>query len=101
MTRLIQVGNLLDTVDESILRQLFEEHGAVRSAKINRHFETGRSTGVGFVEMGTEEAGDAAIAALNHRQHGGQVLSVCWSDSSHERRAVHQQMFGPMNMTND
>jgi len=101
MKRLIQVGNLADSVDSSALQQLFEVHGAVRSALINRHMETGQSTGVGFVEMGTDEAGAAAIAALNCREHRGQTLSVCWSVASHHQPAGHHPMFGPRNMTND
>ena len=51
MVRLIQVGNLPDSVNGPALRRLFESHGAVRSGTINRHHETGESTGVGFVEM--------------------------------------------------
>ena len=101
MKRLIQVGNLAESVDSSVLQQLFEVHGAVRSALINRHMETGQSTGVGFVEMGTEEAGEAAIAALNYREHRGQTLSVCWSVASDHQPAGHHQMLGPMNMAND
>jgi RNA recognition motif-containing protein len=73
MAGLIQVGNSPDSVDNLILQRLFEVHGAVRSAMINRHFETGGSTGVGFVEMESNESGAAAIAALNHREHFG-----CW-----------------------
>ena len=101
MARLIQVGNLSDSIDSLALQQLFEEHGAVRSAMIARHFETGDSTGVGFIEMESEEDGAAAIAALNHREHCGRVLSVCWSESSKHGAADREQMFGPMNMTGD
>lgn len=101
MERQIQVGNLSAAVDNLILRQLFEPHGDVRDAKISRHFETGSSTGVGFVEMASEEGGTAAIAALNHREHCGHVLSVCWSESSESQAAEPQQMFGPMNMVDD
>jgi len=79
MAQLIQVCNLPDSVDGRGLQRLFELHGAVRSATVNRHFETGRSTGVGFIEMASKQRGTAAIAALHHRQHWGQVLSVCWA----------------------
>jgi len=101
MARIIQVGNLPESVTSRVLRRLFEAHGAVRGVVINRHFETGRSTGVGFVEMELDEGGDAAIAALNHREHFGYILSVCRSEGSAIPNADHEPMFGPMNMTSD
>ena len=98
MKRLIQVGNLSEFVDNRVLQQLFEVYGGVRSAVINRHFETGRSTGVGYVEMESNKGGAAAIAALNHHHHCGRVLSVSWIDSSKIRAAGCDQMFGPTSM---
>jgi RNA recognition motif-containing protein len=99
MARLIQVGNLADSVNSHALRRLFEAHGVVRRATIHRHYETGRSTGVGIVEMESEAGAAAAIAALNHREHLGRVLSVC---RSAEAPAAHRkQMFGPTNMTSE
>jgi RNA recognition motif-containing protein len=97
MARIIQVGNLPDSVESVALRTLFEEHGAVRNAVINGH-ESGRSTGVGFVEMNSEEGRNSAIAALNHRQHFGCVLSVCGSEGSAIPAAGRDPMFGPMNL---
>jgi RNA recognition motif-containing protein len=82
MARLIQVGNLPDSVDNGLLQRLFEAHGGVRSASVNRRRESGRSTGVGFVQMASDKGGDAAIAALNHQEHLGHALSVCWSQRS-------------------
>jgi RNA recognition motif-containing protein len=99
MPTVIQVGNLPDSIDGPGLLRLFQAHGAVRSADIARHLETGRSTGVGFVEMESEEEGAAAIAALNHQECFGRVLSVCRSDISNDEIADGQQIFGPMNMT--
>ncbi|HEX4056084.1 MAG TPA: RNA-binding protein [Tepidisphaeraceae bacterium] len=101
MAQLIQVGNLPGSVDSLVLQQLFEVHGAVRSAMIARHFDTGSSTGVGFIEMASAEGAAAAIAALNRQEHYGRVLSVCWSEGSENQIADPQQMFGPMNMTSD
>ncbi len=49
----------------------FSAHGTVQSAEINSDRETGRSKGFGFVEMGSEEEAQAAIAALN-----GQKITV-------------------------
>ena len=90
MKRLIQVANLPDSVDSLALQRLFELHGDVRSAMVNRHFETGRSTGVGFVEMASEKGRAAAIMALHHREHSGHVLSVCRDGRSRgEARAAN------------
>jgi RNA recognition motif-containing protein len=98
MIGLIQICNLPDSFDSFVLRRVFEAYGAVRSASVADHFETGRSTGVGFIEMASQEDGWAAIAGLNQREHGGRVLSVSWSEESEACPADHQGMFGPMNM---
>lgn len=58
------------------LAGLFEEFGEVTSAKIIMDRETGRSKGFGFVEMADDEAGNAAIAALNEKEIDGKQLSV-------------------------
>ena len=79
----IQVGNLPDSVDGIALQKLFETYGVVSRVSVNRHFETGRSTGVGFVEMASQQAGAAAIAALNHQEHNGAVLAVGWAQQPH------------------
>ena len=101
MAKLIQVGNLSDSIDNPGLLRLFQAHGAVRSAIVSRHLETGRGTGVGFIEMESDEGGAAAITALNHHEHFGRVLSVCWRDISENQVTDHRQMFGPMNMATD
>jgi RNA recognition motif-containing protein len=97
MSQLIQVGNLPDFVDSAVLRRLFEVHGAVRSSRINRHIGTGRSTGVGFIEMESQESAEAAIAAMNHVEQYGRMLSVCWSNSPNPIGAGQDQKFGSMN----
>jgi RNA recognition motif-containing protein len=63
---------------------------------INRHLETGRSTGVGFVEMESAESDAAAIAALNHHEHFGCILSVCRSECPEIPAAAHEPMFRPI-----
>jgi hypothetical protein len=95
MARLIQVTNLPASIDSFVLQGLFESHGAVRSAMIARHLEKECGTGVGFIEMESEESGWEAILALNLREHFGKVLSVCWSESSNGQVADRNQMFGP------
>jgi len=58
------------------LRDLFAAHGTVDSAQIITDRETRRSKGFGFVEMSTEEEGNAAIAALNGKDMNGRPLTV-------------------------
>ena len=76
MGKKLYVGNLSYTVDSSELEQLFGAHGQVVSAQIINDRDTGRSKGFGFVEMGTDQEAEAAIAALNGQQHGGRALTV-------------------------
>ena len=76
MGRKLYVGNLSYQVDSSVLQQLFEAHGTVESAEIISDRETGRSKGFGFVQMGSDEEAQAAIAALNGQQHEGRALTV-------------------------
>ena len=47
----IYISNLSYDVNDSDLRELFEEYGEVSSAKVIMDRETGRSRGLGFVEM--------------------------------------------------
>src|SRR3989442_14492730 len=76
MGKKLYVGNLSYQVDSSELEQLFGQHGQVVSAQIINDRDTGRSKGFGFVEMGTDEEAQAAIAALNGQEHGGRALTV-------------------------
>jgi RNA recognition motif-containing protein len=101
MTRVLQVGNLADSVDGLDLRRLFEMYGSVLSATVNRHFETNLSTGVGFVEMASEAGGMAAIAALHHQKTLGRIVSVCWSDGPEGRSSTPQHSFGPFEIEVD
>ena len=76
MGQRLYVGNLGYNVSSSDLQQLFASHGTVSSANVVTDRETGQSKGFGFVEMGTKEEADAAIAALNGADHGGRSLKV-------------------------
>jgi cold-inducible RNA-binding protein len=98
---LIQVGNLPVTVDSLALQRLFEAHGRVRSAMIARHSGVGRSTGVGFVEMESDDNALAAVAALNRHEQDGHEIWVCWDDRTANLIADRHQFFGPMNIPGD
>ena len=76
MGKKLYVGNLSYNVTSSDLEQLFGQHGQVTSAQVINDRDTGRSKGFGFVEMGTDEEAQAAIAALNGQEHSGRQLTV-------------------------
>ena len=70
------VSNLSFHTNDDDLRKLFEQFGAVASAKVISDRETGRSRGFGFVEMDSEEEGNAAIKGLNSKEIEGRAMSV-------------------------
>ena len=70
------VSNLSFHTADDDLRKLFEEFGAVSSAKVITDRETGRSRGFGFVEMGTDDEAKEAIKGLNGKEIEGRSLSV-------------------------
>ncbi len=72
----LYVGNLSYATTSSDLEQLFAQHGTVSSAEVISDRETGRSKGFGFVQMGTDDEAQAAIAALNGQEHDGRPLTV-------------------------
>src|SRR5437868_412759 len=76
MGRKLYVGNLAYGVTDSDLVRLFEPHGTVQSAQVIMDRDTGRSKGFGFVEMGSDQEAQAAIAALNGQESDGRALTV-------------------------
>lgn len=76
MGKKLYVGNLSYDVNDSDLQQLFSEHGSVVSAQVIMDRDTGRSKGFGFVEMGSDGEAQAAMAALDSKEHGGRALKV-------------------------
>ena len=76
MGRKLYVGNLAYSVTDSVLQQLFGAHGTVQSAQVIMDRDTGRSKGFGFVEMGSDEEAQAAIAGVNGTEHDGRTLTV-------------------------
>lgn len=69
-------GNLSFNVSSPDLEALFAEFGSVQSAQVITDRDSGRSKGFGFVEMGTDDEAQAAIAALNEKEHEGRTLTV-------------------------
>ena len=76
MSTKLYVGNLAYSVTESTLEQLFSAHGTVQSAQIIMDRDTGRSKGFGFVEMGSDQEAQAAIAAMNLKDVEGRSITV-------------------------
>jgi RNA recognition motif-containing protein len=72
----IYVGNLDYGVGDSDLEKMFAPHGTVQSAQVVMDRDTGRSKGFGFVEMGSDEEAQAAIAALNGKEIEGRTITV-------------------------
>ena len=76
MGKKLYVGNLSYDVDSSALEEMFTEFGTVQSAQVITDRDTGRSKVFGFVEMGSDQEAQAAIAALSGSQVGGRSLTV-------------------------
>jgi RNA recognition motif-containing protein len=76
MGKKLYVGNLGYGVTDSDLTTMFQAHGTVNSAQVIMDRDTGRSKGFGFVEMGSDQEAQAAIAALNGKEADGRALTV-------------------------
>ncbi|MCL2067860.1 MAG: RNA-binding protein [Treponema sp.] len=76
MAKKLYVGNLSYSTTEDGLRNHFSSFGNVTSAKIVLDRETGNSKGFGFIEMGSDEEANAAIAGTNGREYDGRQLRV-------------------------
>ena len=74
-TRLF-VGGIPFATTEEELRAFFAQAGNVVSAQIVKDRMTGRSRGFGFVEYGSDEEANAAVAKLNGAELGGRKLAV-------------------------
>lgn len=76
MAKKLFVGNLSYKVGDNDLQQLFAPHGNVVSAQVITDRDSGRSKGFGFVEMGSEQEAEKAIAALNGTDFEGRNIVV-------------------------
>ena len=70
----IYVGNIPWSATDEQLRELFAAFGSVSSARVITDRETGRSRGIGFVEM--EDGADEAIAELNGHEMDSRPLRI-------------------------
>jgi RNA recognition motif-containing protein len=76
MGKKLYVGNLSYSVSSDGLRDMFTPHGTVESADVIMDRDSGRSKGFGFVEMGSDQEAQAAIAALNGQEVEGRAIVV-------------------------
>jgi RNA recognition motif-containing protein len=76
MGKKIYVGNLAYGVSSSDLQQMFEEFDTVQSAQVIMDRDTGRSKGLGFVEMGSDYEAQKGIDGLNGKNVDGRNLTV-------------------------
>ena len=91
MGKRVFVGNLPFSATEDQLRELFGQHGEVSSAEIVKDKFTERSRGFAFVEMATDEAAAAAVAALNQHQMDGRPLTVNEARARTESRGPRER----------
>ncbi|MCH9632782.1 MAG: hypothetical protein S4CHLAM6_11240 [Chlamydiae bacterium] len=76
MKKNLFIGNLPHSINDDQLRELFEAHGAVESARVIMDRMTQRSKGFGFVEMSSEAEAEAAIEALDSKEVNGRPIAV-------------------------
>ena len=79
------VGNLPFTTTENDLQDHFAQAGSVVAVNIMQDRTTGRSRGFAFVEMPSEEDGNAAMKGLNGKDIQGRALSVSVARERQER----------------
>lgn len=72
----LYVGNLVYGVTDQDLERLFSSYGTVKSAKVIKDRDSGRSKGFAFVEMSNDAEAQAAIAGLNGQENDGRALTV-------------------------
>ena len=68
----IYVGNLSFDATDKDLREVFEQHGRVESAKIIMDSYSGKSRGFGFVEMPDASEAQATISGLDVQEIMGE-----------------------------
>jgi RNA recognition motif-containing protein len=76
MSNKLYVGNLSFRVTNEDLHDYFAAAGTVESANVVFDRETGRSRGFGFVEMGSEDDANNAIAQFNGQEYDGRNMVV-------------------------
>ena len=76
MATKLYVGGLPYSTQEDALRELFSKAGNVTSAAVIMDRMSGRSQGLGFVEMSTDEEAQNAVSMFNGQDFEGRKLTV-------------------------
>ncbi|MDO5570749.1 MAG: RNA-binding protein [Bacteroidales bacterium] len=79
------IGNLSWAISDADLRDLFAEYGEIKSAKVIKDRETGKSRGFAFVELADENEAKRAISELNGASYDSKVISVTEARPREER----------------
>ena len=88
--RTLYVGNLPYRANETAVRELFSNHGAVLSVRLMKDKHTGKRRGFGFVEMAADDL-DKAITALNDTEFQQRTLKVREAKERPERAEDNNQ----------
>jgi len=94
MGRKLFVGNLSFETSDDDLKEAFSKAGACEMASVIKDRMTGRSRGFGFVEMGSDEDAQRAIAELNGKDLRGRNISVSEARERSESRGPRPSFGG-------
>lgn len=72
----IFIAGLPFEVEEAELRAVFGDFGVVKSLRIIKDRETGKSRGFGFVEMPNDDEAKEAIKNMNGGDYNGSKITV-------------------------
>lgn len=91
----IFVASLPFKLEESDIKETFEEYGEVSSVKLVLDKETGRKKGFGFVEMPDDDQAKKAIEDLNGLEIYGRAIAVTKAeDKSGGNRGARNSGYG-------
>ncbi|NER87916.1 MULTISPECIES: RNA-binding protein [unclassified Moorena] len=72
----IYIGNLDYQVTSENLQEVFQDYGTVSKVVVPKDRETGQGRGFAFVDMGTTDQEDSAIAELDGAEWMGRYMRV-------------------------
>jgi RNA recognition motif-containing protein len=80
------VTGLMNDMDDTDLKEMFELYGDVKSAKVAIDKNTQKSRGFGFVDMPDDTEAITVIGLLNGKKLGKKIMTVQKSETqSHSR----------------
>lgn len=76
MATKLYVGRLAYSTTDDDLQTLFGQYGTVVSAQVIKDRDSGQSKGFAFVELDSDDAAKAAVAAMDGKEFGGRTIVV-------------------------